>query len=121
MRTSFIAQLLRKCSLSPFRPLQLLRSHQPNGCMIKLLNLRHAAWEVEYVDISKKIPETVRKSPPSTPYKARRWKGFKRSPIRTCAYCQPPKNDIRKDDDNEGDDRDPLLLARIQFLRAREM
>ncbi|KAH7016614.1 hypothetical protein B0J12DRAFT_722451 [Macrophomina phaseolina] len=41
-------------------------------------------WEVEYIDILKTIPETVRKaSHDASTYKPRHWKAFPRSPILT--------------------------------------
>ncbi|KAF4120925.1 hypothetical protein GMORB2_2411 [Geosmithia morbida] len=49
-------------------------------------------WAVEYEDVLKNIPETVRKGKkrPASPYQPQRWRGFKRSPIRTRSRCQPP-------------------------------
>ncbi|KAF1814806.1 hypothetical protein P152DRAFT_430801 [Eremomyces bilateralis CBS 781.70] len=49
-------------------------------------------WAVEYDDILKDIPATERKrkEPRASPYKPQRWKGFKRSPVRTRSRCQQP-------------------------------
>ncbi|KAF3768287.1 hypothetical protein M406DRAFT_272859, partial [Cryphonectria parasitica EP155] len=51
---------------------------------------RLGTWAVEYDDILRNIPETERKpkEPRASPYKPQRWKGFKRSPIRTRSRCQ---------------------------------
>jgi hypothetical protein len=40
-------------------------------------------WAIEYIDILKKIPKTIRKAPRHSSYKPGNWKGFTRSPIRT--------------------------------------
>ncbi|KAG9229511.1 hypothetical protein BJ875DRAFT_507895 [Amylocarpus encephaloides] len=44
-------------------------------------------WAIEYIDILKNIPETIRKAPFYSSYKPGPWKGFSRSPIRTRARC----------------------------------
>jgi hypothetical protein len=76
---------------------------------------RLETWAVEYDDILKRIPETdrKRKKPRATPYKAQRWKGFKRSPIRTRARCQQPdpQSAPREDDDSEDDPPSPTPRA----------
>ncbi|OBT59278.1 hypothetical protein VE04_00367 [Pseudogymnoascus sp. 24MN13] len=69
-------------------------------------------WAVEYIDILKKIPETERKAPRSSPYNASRWKGFKRSPIKTrsrllAATCSKPVNDQAREKSDEDDDTPP--------------
>ncbi|KAG9228961.1 hypothetical protein BJ875DRAFT_489361 [Amylocarpus encephaloides] len=68
-------------------------------------------WAVEYIDILKKIPETIRKAPHHSSYKPGPWKGFSRSPIRTRARrlalaCNNQVDDSPHDDGNEGDDND---------------
>ncbi|RFU25118.1 hypothetical protein B7463_g11219, partial [Scytalidium lignicola] len=63
-------------------------------------------WAVEYIDILKNIPETDRKAPPDSAYKASRWKGFLRSPIRTRSrdVCSNPEGDqVRDKSDDEVD------------------
>ncbi|RYP01932.1 hypothetical protein DL764_006027 [Monosporascus ibericus] len=67
-------------------------------------------WAVEYDDVLRDIPTTVRKEKRTTPYKPQRWKGFRRSPIRTRSSCKQPDSDIghQSDDDddtNNGDER----------------
>ncbi|KAJ9655814.1 hypothetical protein H2201_008724 [Coniosporium apollinis] len=73
-------------------------------------------WAVEYIDILKKIPETVRRERPHSSYKPGRWKGFLRSPIRTrsrrlAAACYEPRdngdNSGDGDGDGDGDDHTP--------------
>ncbi|GKU14114.1 unnamed protein product, partial [Fusarium langsethiae] len=49
-------------------------------------------WAVEYEDVLRSIPVTDRKPRRETPYKAQRWKGFARSPIRTRSRCLPPQD-----------------------------
>jgi hypothetical protein len=67
-------------------------------------------WAVEYIDILKKIPETKRKEPRETSYKAAHWNGFFRSPIRTrshrAAVCQKPVDDQAPESGSESDDND---------------
>ncbi|KFY26001.1 hypothetical protein V491_01494 [Pseudogymnoascus sp. VKM F-3775] len=69
-------------------------------------------WAVEYIDILKKIPETERKASRFSPYNASRWKGFKRSPIKTrsrvlAATCSKPVNDQPRERSDEDDDTPP--------------
>jgi hypothetical protein len=69
-------------------------------------------WAVEYIDILKKIPETERKAPRSSPYNASRWKGFKRSPIKTrsrllAATCNKSIDDQAREKSDEDDDTPP--------------
>ncbi|KJZ70625.1 hypothetical protein HIM_09980 [Hirsutella minnesotensis 3608] len=63
-------------------------------------------WAVEYDDILRNIPasERKRKEPRASPYRPQRWKGFKRSPIRTRSGCHPPGSTIGQPKD---DDEDP--------------
>ncbi|OAA58594.1 Protein kinase-like domain protein [Niveomyces insectorum RCEF 264] len=71
-------------------------------------------WEMEYEDVLSKIPQTERKNQKhASPYKAQKWRGFLRSPIRTRARssaCQPPgptahsRDGDNDDDDASGDD-----------------
>ncbi|EXL67606.1 hypothetical protein FOPG_16285 [Fusarium oxysporum f. sp. conglutinans race 2 54008] len=64
-------------------------------------------WAVEYEDVLRSIPATDRKPRRETPYKAQRWKGFVRSPIRTRSRCLPPQDGAQQPtDDSEDDDDD---------------
>jgi hypothetical protein len=67
-------------------------------------------WAVEYIDILKKIPETKRKEPRETSYKAAHWKGFFYSHIRTrsrqAAACKKPVVDQAPDSGSGSDDND---------------
>jgi tRNA A-37 threonylcarbamoyl transferase component Bud32 len=68
-------------------------------------------WAVEYIDILKKIPETIRKAPHHSAYKPGHWKGFSRSPIRTRARrgaltCNDKVDDQFPSSGDEGDDND---------------
>ncbi|KAK2681990.1 hypothetical protein RAB80_003783 [Fusarium oxysporum f. sp. vasinfectum] len=64
-------------------------------------------WAVEYEDVLRSIPATDRKPRRETPYKAQRWKGFVRSPIRTRSRCLPPPDGAQPPtDDSEDDDDD---------------
>ncbi|KNB19850.1 hypothetical protein FOXG_17042 [Fusarium oxysporum f. sp. lycopersici 4287] len=63
-------------------------------------------WAVEHDDVLRSIPATLRKAKRTTPYRAQRWKGFTRSPIRTRSQCLPieVKKVQSSDDDNEDDE-----------------
>ncbi|KAI8658996.1 Protein kinase domain-containing protein [Fusarium keratoplasticum] len=63
-------------------------------------------WAVEYEDILRSIPETDRKPRRETTYKAQRWKGFVRSPIRTRSRCLPPQDGAQQPSDDDSDDDD---------------
>ncbi|PKS11157.1 hypothetical protein jhhlp_002918 [Lomentospora prolificans] len=63
-------------------------------------------WAVEYDDILKAIPATVRKSKKRVSlYKPQRWKGFTRSPIRTRSRCHPSGTSVGRLEHD--DDEDP--------------
>ena len=63
-------------------------------------------WTVEYDDILRHVPpsERKRKEPRASPYRPQRWKGFKRSPIRTRSRCQQPGTNVEQPKE---DDEDP--------------
>ena len=63
-------------------------------------------WAVEYADILKNIPESVRKEARTSPYKPRRWKGFNRSPIQTRARCKQPDTNASRRDDSDDDEEE---------------
>jgi hypothetical protein len=65
-------------------------------------------WAVEYDDVLRSIPTTLRKAKRTTPYRAQQWKGFTRSPIRTRSQC-PPLEDkkVQSSDDDTEDDESP--------------
>lgn len=63
-------------------------------------------WAVEYEDVLRSIPETDRKPRREPPYKAQRWKGFVRSPIRTRSRCLPPQDGPQQSTDDSDDDAD---------------
>ncbi|EHA51053.1 hypothetical protein MGG_17220 [Pyricularia oryzae 70-15] len=62
-------------------------------------------WAVEYEDVLAKIPSSVRKDKErASPYIPRRWQGFKRSPIRTRAFCrQLPTQPLSDEDEDDND------------------
>lgn len=80
-------------------------------------------WAVEYIDILKKIPETVRKAPFHSAYIPSRWKGFNRSPIRTRSrrvgtICNENADDHQDSSSNEGDGNEGPSTP-TPFKRAR--
>ncbi|KAH0421175.1 hypothetical protein CcaCcLH18_13593 [Colletotrichum camelliae] len=67
-------------------------------------------WAVEYDDVLRNIPESVRKGKEAraSPYKPQRWRGFKRSPIQTRSRCkQPDANASRRDDSDDDEEENP--------------
>ncbi|KAB5560312.1 hypothetical protein GE09DRAFT_1173007 [Coniochaeta sp. 2T2.1] len=59
-------------------------------------------WAVEYDDVLRDVPATIRKEARASAYKPQRWKGCKRSPIRTRSHCQQLDANVgRMDDDDE--------------------
>ena len=74
-------------------------------------------WDVEYVDILRNIPETVRKQRYHSPYKPQRWQGFQRSPIRTRSRCKPFEADVLQNDDE--DDSPPPSPTQGRTTRSR--
>ncbi|KAK1500220.1 hypothetical protein CABS01_17004, partial [Colletotrichum abscissum] len=62
-------------------------------------------WAVEYDDVLKRIPKTVRKGkePRASPHQSQRWRGFKRSPIRTRSRCKQADSNTKHRSDS-GDD-----------------
>lgn len=66
-------------------------------------------WAVEFDDVLSRIPETVRKGkePRASPYRAQRWRDFKRSPILTRSRCQEPDMRSSRRDDNSDDEIAP--------------
>ncbi|WQF90495.1 Putative protein kinase [Colletotrichum destructivum] len=65
-------------------------------------------WAVEYDDVLRKIPESVRKGKQAlaAPYKPQRWRGFKRSPIQTRSRCKQPDTNTSLRDDSSDDEED---------------
>ncbi|KAI1770059.1 hypothetical protein F4818DRAFT_450636 [Hypoxylon cercidicola] len=63
-----------------------------------------STWAVEYEDVLKKIPQSVRKQPRASPYKPRKWEGFVRSPIRTRSHCRPPADPQHEKEDHSDED-----------------
>ncbi|KPM34590.1 hypothetical protein AK830_g11979 [Neonectria ditissima] len=85
--------------------LQAIRSPPPSLAWHDAAD-RLDIWCVEFEDVLRDIPETDRKPKRTTPYRAQRWKGFMRSPIRTRSRCLPFATETKqsRDDDTEDDD-----------------
>ncbi|KAL8383701.1 hypothetical protein RB595_010754 [Gaeumannomyces hyphopodioides] len=85
--------------------LQSLRAPQPPQSW-KDAAQRLKTWDEEFEDVLSKIPETVRKDTArASPYKAQRWCGFTRSPIRTRSPCNP--SNVKSDTRHKDDDKQP--------------
>ncbi|KAF6811218.1 hypothetical protein CPLU01_15154 [Colletotrichum plurivorum] len=63
-------------------------------------------WAVEYNDVLRNIPESVRKEARASPYKPQRWQGFKRSPIRTSSRCKQLDTNEGGRDESDDDERE---------------
>ena len=61
-------------------------------------------WAIEYIDILKKIPETVEKERDHSVHRPKRWKDFARSPIGTRSRCMPADPTRFADDDTDDED-----------------
>lgn len=80
-------------------------------------------WAVEYDDVLRNIPETVRKGkePRASPYKPQRWQGFKRSPIQTRSWCKQSDSNTKHPDDssdNEGIPPSPTPTQSVHNNKA---
>ncbi|KAK2022210.1 hypothetical protein LX32DRAFT_677351 [Colletotrichum zoysiae] len=79
-------------------------------------------WAVEYEDVLRNIPETVRKGKEAraSPYKPQRWRGFKRSPIRTRSRCkQSDSNANHGDDSGDDEEETPPSPTPSRLLRTK--
>ncbi|KAF6821137.1 hypothetical protein CPLU01_12564 [Colletotrichum plurivorum] len=63
-------------------------------------------WAVEYDDVLRNIPESVRKEAPTSAYKPQYWQGFKRSPIRTRSRCRQLDANASGRDESDDDEQD---------------
>lgn len=79
-------------------------------------------WAVEYEDVLRNIPETVRKTPRASPYKPGPWRHFKRSPIMLRSRCQPPtdKDEHWEDDDEDEDKTDPASPTQGRWSKSTQ-
>ncbi|OHE90299.1 hypothetical protein CORC01_14409, partial [Colletotrichum orchidophilum] len=86
--------------------LQALRAEPPSLSWHDTAAGLHT-WAVEYDDVLRNIPETVRKGKEAraSPYKPQRWRGFKRSPIQTRSRCKRFDSNAKQRDDS-GDDEE---------------
>ncbi|PYI09802.1 hypothetical protein BO78DRAFT_394683 [Aspergillus sclerotiicarbonarius CBS 121057] len=86
---------------------------------------RLATWKVEYFDVLRDIPETIRKEPPSSVYKPSSWKPMKRSPYntRSKSTCRPhrttPEATSGESTDTDGDLQSPSLAPAARGRRGR--
>ncbi|RWA12625.1 hypothetical protein EKO27_g2500 [Xylaria grammica] len=76
-------------------------------------------WAVEFEDVLRDIPETERKAPRESPYRAQRWKGFTRSPIKTRSRCRPENSNAHPQNKDESGDQDsPPSPSASRSLRS---
>ncbi|KAJ5112165.1 hypothetical protein N7532_000210 [Penicillium argentinense] len=75
-----------------------------------------STWEVEYLDVLREIPETLRKDPPASNYRPSRWKqDLKIHNTRSRAHCQPststPKPSLTEGSSSEEGSSSPSIAA----------
>lgn len=75
-------------------------------------------WAVEFEDVLRDIPETERKAPKVSPYRAQRWKGFTRSPIKTRSRCRLEDSNARPHKKDESEDEPPTSPSASRLLRS---
>ncbi|KAL2846620.1 hypothetical protein BJY01DRAFT_234520 [Aspergillus pseudoustus] len=70
--------------------LQALAAEAPSQEWYDTADKQLSTWKVEYLDILRDIPETIRKEPPSSNYRPSNWKpNLKTHNTRSRACCQP--------------------------------
>ena len=74
---------------------------------------RLSTWKVEYLDVLKDIPPSVRKDPPSSEYRPPSWKPVQRSPYNTRSRtsCQPGRITPERSSGNSSSSSDSDLSS----------
>ncbi|KAI0805885.1 hypothetical protein GGR55DRAFT_690255 [Xylaria sp. FL0064] len=75
-------------------------------------------WAVEFENVLRDIPETDRKPPRGSTYKGQRWKGFKRSPIKTRSGCRPTSSSNNPTEKSDSDENGPPSPSSARPLRS---
>ncbi|OJJ88979.1 uncharacterized protein ASPGLDRAFT_185768 [Aspergillus glaucus CBS 516.65] len=87
-------------------------------------NQSGVTWKVEYLDILRDIPPSVRKEPPSSEYKSLSWKPVNRSPYNTRSRnsCQPdrttPEETSGESSGSDGDLPSPSPAAPVHSTQG---
>nr|QOD95030.1 HhpR [Paecilomyces variotii] len=104
--------------------LQALTAEAPTQEWYDMANGQLKTWEVEYLDVLRQIPETLRKDPPASNYRPSHWK---RDPkihnTRSRARCQPgastPKHSSTEGSGSEEESHSPSTAAASRSRSSR--
>ncbi|KKK17251.1 hypothetical protein ARAM_001828 [Aspergillus rambellii] len=104
--------------------LQALAVEAPSQEWYDTANEKLSTWEVEYLDILRLIPETIRKDPPASNYRPSHWKQEpKAHHTRSRARCQPgistPQHSSTEGSDNNEESHSPSTEAAARSRSSR--
>ncbi|EEQ85491.1 uncharacterized protein BDCG_08760 [Blastomyces dermatitidis ER-3] len=106
--------------------LQALAAETPRQEWYDMAHNKLTTWEVEYLDVLKEIPETLRKDPRSSNYRPSHWKRDRKvHNTRSRARCQPdsstPKHSSPEGSDSDQESQSPSAAAasRSRLSRSR--
>lgn len=83
-----------------------------------------STWKIEYLDVLRDIPETVRKEPPASNYRPSNWKPYPRTHnTRSRARCQPglstPKRSSSEGSGSDEESPSPSTTAAVRSRSSR--
>ncbi|KAJ5041339.1 hypothetical protein NUH16_011175 [Penicillium rubens] len=104
--------------------LQALAAEAPSQEWHDMAHDKLKTWEVEYLDVLRKIPETLRKDPPASNYRPSHWKlEPKRHNTRSRARCQPnmstPKHSSTEGSGSDEESYSPSIAAATRSRSSR--
>ena len=107
--------------------LQALAAETPSQEWFDSAHEKLSTWKVEYLDVLRDIPETIRKDPPPSVYRSSSWKPFQKSHnTRSRARCKPGRS-TPKASSSEGGESDEeqgspsaTAAARSRSSRGKE-
>jgi hypothetical protein len=103
--------------------LQALAAEAPSQEWHDVADDKLKTWEVEYVDVLRKIPETLRKDPPASNYRPSHWKREpKTHNTRSRARCQPgmstPKHSLTESSASDEESHSSYIAAASRRRRG---
>ncbi|KAJ6038268.1 uncharacterized protein N7446_005078 [Penicillium canescens] len=104
--------------------LQALAAEAPSQEWHDAAHDKLKTWEVEYLDVLRKIPETLRKDPPASNYRPSHWKlEPKTHNTRSRAHCQPgmstPKHSSTEGSGSDEESHSPSIAAAARSRSSR--
>ncbi|KAJ6038412.1 uncharacterized protein N7446_005212 [Penicillium canescens] len=104
--------------------LQALAAEAPSQEWHDAAHDKLKTWEVEYLDVLRKIPETLRKDPQASNYRPSHWKlEPKAHNTRSRARCQPgmstPKHSSTEDSGSDEESHSPSIAAAARSRSSR--